>query len=136
MFHFFFSSIIRHTRCALVTGVQTCALPIYAAALALAEGAAGRLLHPVEANELFLRLSEAERARLRAQGFDFYDWGADAARIVTNWSPDAASVRPLADALRALQVLAGARASSGQSARQRGVQGKSVYGRVDHGGRR
>src|SRR3546814_4285608 len=26
---FFFSSRIRHTRCALVTGVQTCALPIY-----------------------------------------------------------------------------------------------------------
>src|SRR3546814_128768 len=29
-FFFFFSSIIRHTRCALVTGVQTCALPISA----------------------------------------------------------------------------------------------------------
>src|SRR3546814_17324493 len=29
--HFFFSSRRRHTRCALVTGVQTCALPIYAA---------------------------------------------------------------------------------------------------------
>src|SRR3546814_3876338 len=28
---FFFSSRRRHTRCALVTGVQTCALPIYAA---------------------------------------------------------------------------------------------------------
>src|SRR3546814_1906041 len=27
---FFFSSRIRHTRCALVTGVQTCALPICA----------------------------------------------------------------------------------------------------------
>src|SRR3546814_3118779 len=27
---FFFSSIRRHTRCALVTGVQTCALPISA----------------------------------------------------------------------------------------------------------
>src|SRR3546814_8272524 len=27
---FFFSSRIRHTRCALVTGVQTCALPISA----------------------------------------------------------------------------------------------------------
>src|SRR3546814_3537899 len=27
-FYFFFSSIRRHTRCALVTGVQTCALPI------------------------------------------------------------------------------------------------------------
>src|SRR3546814_3255718 len=29
-YHFFFSSRRRHTRCALVTGVQTCALPIYA----------------------------------------------------------------------------------------------------------
>src|SRR3546814_3938541 len=28
MCHFFFSSRRRHTRCALVTGVQTCALPI------------------------------------------------------------------------------------------------------------
>src|SRR3546814_5417904 len=27
---FFFSSRRRHTRCALVTGVQTCALPIFA----------------------------------------------------------------------------------------------------------
>src|SRR3546814_7996674 len=30
MFFFFFSSRRRHTRCALVTGVQTCALPIAA----------------------------------------------------------------------------------------------------------
>src|SRR3546814_1072487 len=30
---FFFSSRRRHTRCALVTGVQTCALPIYIDAL-------------------------------------------------------------------------------------------------------
>src|SRR3546814_18982879 len=29
VFVFFFSSRRRHTRCALVTGVQTCALPIY-----------------------------------------------------------------------------------------------------------
>src|SRR3546814_5334411 len=29
MFYFFFSSRRRHTRCALVTGVQTCALPIF-----------------------------------------------------------------------------------------------------------
>src|SRR3546814_3307399 len=29
-FFFFFSSRRRHTRCALVTGVQTCALPILA----------------------------------------------------------------------------------------------------------
>src|SRR3546814_5639993 len=30
LYVFFFSSRRRHTRCALVTGVQTCALPIYA----------------------------------------------------------------------------------------------------------
>src|SRR3546814_1315659 len=30
---FFFSSRRRHTRCALVTGVQTCALPIYCRAV-------------------------------------------------------------------------------------------------------
>src|SRR3546814_3573272 len=30
---FFFSSRRRHTRCALVTGVQTCALPIFMAAI-------------------------------------------------------------------------------------------------------
>src|SRR3546814_1818657 len=30
---FFFSSRRRHTRCALVTGVQTCALPIFRRAL-------------------------------------------------------------------------------------------------------
>src|SRR3546814_3231689 len=30
VFYFFFSSRRRHTRCALVTGVQTCALPISA----------------------------------------------------------------------------------------------------------
>ena len=62
----------------------------------------GRLMHPVEANELFVRLTTAEAATLRAQGFDLYDWGEGAARLVTNWSQDAASVLPLADALRAL----------------------------------
>src|SRR3546814_2320209 len=38
---FFFSSRRRHTRCALVTGVQTCALPIYADTSALAGIARG-----------------------------------------------------------------------------------------------
>src|SRR3546814_9335199 len=36
-FVFFFSSRRRHTRCALVTGVQTCALPIYLGRLPAAE---------------------------------------------------------------------------------------------------
>src|SRR3546814_4656058 len=33
VFIFFFSSRRRQTRCALLTGVQTCALPIYSSAL-------------------------------------------------------------------------------------------------------
>src|SRR3546814_8677822 len=39
---FFFSSRRRHTRCALVTGVQTCALPIYIE-FDLAAGLEGRV---------------------------------------------------------------------------------------------
>lgn len=73
-----------------------------AAAQALGGTAAGRLMHPVEANELFIRLTPAEAATLRAQGFDFHDWGEGAARLVTNWSQDSVSVQPMADALRAL----------------------------------
>src|SRR3546814_1646331 len=47
VFIFFFSSRRRHTRCALVTGVQTCALPISRVSCRqgapyLAEGASGR----------------------------------------------------------------------------------------------
>src|SRR3546814_4449894 len=38
---FFFSSIRRHTRCALVTGVQTCALPIYVHTIRTALAAGG-----------------------------------------------------------------------------------------------
>src|SRR3546814_4422514 len=37
---FFFSSRRRHTRCALVTGVQTCALPIFDTFLIQDEGGA------------------------------------------------------------------------------------------------
>src|SRR3546814_19625704 len=39
LFFFFFSSRILHTRCALVTGVQTCALPIYPGKRRKSEGA-------------------------------------------------------------------------------------------------
>src|SRR3546814_2956475 len=51
LFFFFFSSRRRHTRCALVTGVQTCALPISAdgeAAVRLAPATAV-FAHVVEA---------------------------------------------------------------------------------------
>lgn len=57
-----------------------------AAAQEIAGAAADRLLHPVEANELFVRCTAQERAALRDQGFGFYDWGTDAARFVTAWN--------------------------------------------------
>ena len=66
-----------------------------------------QLMYPVEANEIFVILSPAEQAALRAQGFDFYDWapppGAPgAARFVTAWSSPAQEVEALARALAAL----------------------------------
>ena len=73
-----------------------------AAAAEIAGAAASRLLHPVEANEVFIRLSPAERAALRAQGFGFYDWDEVAARFVTAWNSDPAHVTALARAVAGL----------------------------------
>ena len=73
-----------------------------AAAQEIAAVAGERLLHPVQANEIFLTVSEAEREALRAQGFSFYDWGDGAARLVTAWNSDPAHVAALARAIAAL----------------------------------
>ncbi|WP_232492583.1 threonine aldolase family protein [Novosphingobium kaempferiae] len=73
-----------------------------AAAVAIAAAAPERLLHPVEANEIFLTCTAAEREALRAQGFAFYDWGADAARLVTSWDAKDGHVMALVKALAAL----------------------------------
>ena len=72
------------------------------AAQELAKAAGTRLLHPVEANELFLTMSAPEREALRAQGFSFYDWGEGAARLVTAWNSDPAHVASLSRAIAAL----------------------------------
>lgn len=73
-----------------------------AAAREVAAGCADRLLHPVEANELFVRLTPEERAALRAQDFAFYDWGADSARFVTAWNTRAEDAAALGKAIAAL----------------------------------
>ncbi|HET9399224.1 MAG TPA: beta-eliminating lyase-related protein [Sphingomicrobium sp.] len=74
-----------------------------AAAAALADAAgADRLVYPVEANELFVRMTANEAASLRSQGYDFYDWGPDEVRLVTSWDQDLDSVGKLAAAIRAL----------------------------------
>ena len=49
------------------------------------EAAPERLVYPVEANEMFLKVERRRSAHLRAQGFDFYDWGPGEIRLVTSW---------------------------------------------------
>jgi threonine aldolase len=68
----------------------------------LAKAAEGRLINPVQANELFLYMSPAEAASLRAQGFDFYDWAAGEIRLVTHWASPPHEVEALARAIAAL----------------------------------
>lgn len=73
------------------------------AASALADAAGPeRLVYPVEANELFVRMTEAEAAALRSQGYDFYDWAPDEVRFVTSWDQDLDAVGQLAAAIRTL----------------------------------
>jgi len=73
-----------------------------AAAARLAEAAADRLAYPVEANELFLKVTSDEAAVLIAQGFEFYDWGPGEIRLVTSWDQRAEDVERLAAALASL----------------------------------
>jgi threonine aldolase len=73
-----------------------------AAAQKLADAASDRLIHPVEGNELFLRATAEESARLHAQGFEFYDWRPGEIRLVTSWNQEEEEVMRLADAIAAL----------------------------------
>ena len=78
-----------------------------AAARELAASCGDRLFQPVEANEVFVVLSPAQQAALRAQGFGFHDWTAPpgtpgAVRLVTAWNSDPADVSALARAIAAL----------------------------------
>ncbi len=62
-----------------------------------------RLMYPVQANEVFARMTPAEAASLRAQGFDFYDWAEGEVRFVVSWDQPESEV---ADFAAALEVLA------------------------------
>jgi threonine aldolase len=73
-----------------------------AAAQTLAGAAPERLVYPVEANEIFLRVSAEEAAALRSQGFDFYDWGTGEIRLVTSWDQAGEPVETIAAAIKAL----------------------------------
>ena len=73
-----------------------------AAAQRLAQAAPQRLVYPVEANEAFLRVTDEEASRLRAQGFDFYEWGPGQIRLVTSWDQRGDALDRLAIAIAAL----------------------------------
>src|SRR3546814_3834803 len=58
--YFFFSSRRRHTRCALVTGVQTCALPIYSGRISAIKTESGSFsIEPVELHRVYPPKSSA-----------------------------------------------------------------------------
>src|SRR3546814_7772064 len=74
VWEFFFSSRRRHTRCALVTGVQTCALPIFGrayVAFALANPSAYRIMFdingPEDIEHVELKRSEERRVGKECQ---------------------------------------------------------------------
>lgn len=73
-----------------------------AGAQRLAAAAGTRLVHPVEANELFLKVSQEEAAGLRGQGFDFYNWAPGEIRLVVSWDQQSADIDALAAAIEAL----------------------------------
>lgn len=73
-----------------------------AAAQKLAEAAPQRLVYPVEANEVFLKVTSDEAERLRGMGFDFYDWGPGQIRLVTSWDQQGPELESLVAAIAAL----------------------------------
>lgn len=73
-----------------------------AAAQELARAAPQRLVYPVEANELFLKVSDEEAERLRDAGFDFYEWGPGEIRFVTSWDQQPEAIERLAAAIARL----------------------------------
>jgi threonine aldolase len=73
-----------------------------AAAQVIGEAVPQRLLHPVQANEIFLRVSADEAAQLRGQGVDFYDWAPGEIRLVASWDQQRDDVDRLTAALAAL----------------------------------
>lgn len=73
-----------------------------AGAAKLAGACGDRLMHPVQANELFVNIGVAGAAGLREQGFQFYDWGdagSGEARFVVAWDTPESDISALARAI-------------------------------------
>jgi threonine aldolase len=71
----------------------------------IGRAAGGLLMHPVEANEIFLALGSERKQALRQLGFEFYDWNAAStgeARFVVSWDQQEEDVHALCAALEKL----------------------------------
>src|SRR3546814_5365861 len=79
LFIFFFSSRRRHTRCALVTGVQTCALPI-SEGIVVAERAEHRL-HAIEVVGTYLGAAQDRRLLDQVPAQELVDAAHDLRRL-------------------------------------------------------
>ncbi len=72
----------------------------------IGRAAGASLIHPVQANEVFVGLGVQRRQALRAAGFEFYDWGAESAgeaRFVVSWDQPDEDVPALCAALGRLR---------------------------------
>src|SRR3546814_21031677 len=120
---FFFSSRRRHTRCALVTGVQTCALPIYV-------GLGNGNLTPATAEETWQRRYGDAKGKTALLLALLARLGIEAEAVLANNSggDDGLDERlPHPGMLAHVPV---------RAARKGGVSGTGVSGRVDLGGGR
>ena len=71
----------------------------------IGRAAAELLMHPVEANEVFLALGPERKRALRQAGFEFYDWNAASsgqARFVVSWDQPEEDAPALCAALEKL----------------------------------
>src|SRR3546814_14598217 len=121
---FFFASRIRHTRCALVTGVQTCALPI----CWLVRRPAGMArAYSIDLRERVVAAVEREGLSRHAAAARFGVAPSSAIKWVQRHR-STGSVAPGQIGGHKPRVL------RGEQDRKRVVEGKSVSGRVDLGG--
>jgi threonine aldolase len=72
----------------------------------IGKAAGEQLMHPVEANEVFVALGQERKQALRQLGFEFYDWntaGSGQARFVVSWDQREEDVLALCAALERLR---------------------------------
>src|SRR3546814_6087109 len=108
-FFFFFSSRRRHTRCALVTGVQTCALPIFLVFDRLADELF--LIAPIwpDAAAPIDRMIDAAQDRLDTIAARLSSASAHTDRATTGVLPEAIVANPATTPARFAEMVAAAK---------------------------